>query len=301
MKKLLGLFFFLCLQIVTNGQQLPLYSQYVLNGFLINPAIAGTENYSPIRLTVRQQWVGIKGAPATQALSAHRAITRHRSMGIGGYIFNDNYGPFTRTGLLAAYSYQLSFGYGGPKLSFGLSASTTQLKFDQSRLEMVEPDEDISGNTERKIAPDIGCGLYFYDKKYFAGISAAQLLQYKVDLGATGSVYNKLIRHYFATAGYKFALNSDFQLEPSLFIKATEKGTSQADINATAYYKKNYWLGFSYRSDKSLVVLVGFQIGTFYLCYAFDYTFSNLKNYTYGSHEVVLGLNVGISRGSTLF
>jgi len=88
------------------AQQVPLYSQYLLNGFLLNPGMAGCESYIPIRLTARQQWTGIDGAPSTQAISAHAPIMRQK-MGVGGYIFNDKFGPISQTGLQLSYAYHL--------------------------------------------------------------------------------------------------------------------------------------------------------------------------------------------------
>lgn len=53
------------------AQQLPLYSQYMMNSFLLNPAIAGSVDYFPVILTARRQWVGINNGPSTQAISTH--------------------------------------------------------------------------------------------------------------------------------------------------------------------------------------------------------------------------------------
>ena len=46
-----------------KAQQLPLYSQYLMNGFMINPAMAGYDGYTAFNLTYRQQWLGFQGAP----------------------------------------------------------------------------------------------------------------------------------------------------------------------------------------------------------------------------------------------
>ncbi|HEY4788176.1 MAG TPA: type IX secretion system membrane protein PorP/SprF, partial [Bacteroidales bacterium] len=43
------------------AQQQPAYSQYTFNGFLLNPAVAGSEGYTSINVTTREQWVGIEG------------------------------------------------------------------------------------------------------------------------------------------------------------------------------------------------------------------------------------------------
>ena len=56
------------------AQQLPLYSQYMQNNFVLNPAIAGTTENAPFRAVIRNQWTGMEGAPKTQTLSFHNSI-----------------------------------------------------------------------------------------------------------------------------------------------------------------------------------------------------------------------------------
>ena len=56
---------------VVTAQQVPMYSQYIMNGFLINPSFAGRDGYTTVNLTVREQWVGMDGAPSTYAASFH--------------------------------------------------------------------------------------------------------------------------------------------------------------------------------------------------------------------------------------
>ena len=51
------------------AQQLPVYSQYILNGFMINPAMAGHDGYTSFNTTARQQWLGWKDAPQTYSAS----------------------------------------------------------------------------------------------------------------------------------------------------------------------------------------------------------------------------------------
>src|SRR5687768_2566333 len=50
---------------LVNAQQLPFYTQYVLNPFVSNPALAGIENYWDIKMSHRNQWQGIEGSPQT--------------------------------------------------------------------------------------------------------------------------------------------------------------------------------------------------------------------------------------------
>ena len=113
-----------------KAQQLPLYSQYMMNGFLLNPAITGSESYTPVRITARQQWIGIEGAPSTQAISAHHPF-KSKNMGVGGYLFNDKFGPVSRTGILTSYAYHINLNRMDSKLGFGLSVCAFQYKMDE--------------------------------------------------------------------------------------------------------------------------------------------------------------------------
>jgi type IX secretion system PorP/SprF family membrane protein len=57
--------------IASFGQQLPHYTQYMLNSYILNPAVAGIENYTDVKISHRHQWVGIDGAPVTTYLTIH--------------------------------------------------------------------------------------------------------------------------------------------------------------------------------------------------------------------------------------
>ena len=63
--------------IEAKPEQVPLYSQYMLNGFLLNPAVAGSEGYTAVNMTAREQWVGMKHAPGTYALSFQTRILKN--------------------------------------------------------------------------------------------------------------------------------------------------------------------------------------------------------------------------------
>jgi len=57
-----------------TGQQFPMYSQYIMNGFLLNPSYAGSDYYTTFGLTVREQWLGIPDAPSTYAAAFQTRI-----------------------------------------------------------------------------------------------------------------------------------------------------------------------------------------------------------------------------------
>ena len=48
----------------------------MLNGFLLNPAAAGSEGYTAVNMTAREQWIGINNGPGTYALSFQTRILK---------------------------------------------------------------------------------------------------------------------------------------------------------------------------------------------------------------------------------
>jgi len=302
MKNIYTLIAVIILSISSNAQQNSLYSQYMMNRFLINPAITGNVNYIPFRLTVRQQWVGIDNAPSTQAISAH-TLLGNKKMGIGGYFFADCFGPETKIGLQANYSYILKLNSIDSKLSFGVSFKVFQYKLDYTSMTVIDADDQVLNSTiESTFVPDADFGIYLQGEKYYTGFSITQLLELPIVIADQEIDKNSMIRHYYLLGGYRFHLNNNFEMEPSVLLKGTEKTPFQADINIKGIFQKNYWLGFSYRTSNSIIAMLGVNFQAFVFGYAYDYSLSSIQNYQHGSHEIVLGYNFGRNKnkGSSL-
>ena len=283
--------YILLVGLITNtaaGQQLPHLSQYMFNDFFMNPAVAGTKNYSPLMLTIRNQWTGLNDAPTTQTLSFHSPI--FKDMGLGGIIVNDKTGPVSQTGIQLSYAYHLSLKQNS-YLSFGLSGLLYQHVFDKDLIILDDPNDQAmqGGGKEKSIVPEASFGVHLYGKKYYVGFSAPQLFQSKVkcDRGSEQQI-NRLVRHYFVMGGYKFNLNEKFQIEPSLLFKAIVNAPVQVDINAKFIYMEMVWAGLSYRSQESIVAMLGFEYKKFSLGYSYDYTLTTIRKYSTGSHELFL-------------
>ena len=153
------------------AQQIPLYSQYVMNDFYLNPAIAGTKDYAPIVLGVHKQWVGIKEAPSTQTVSGHTSLY-HKTMGLGGILYHDKYGPSSEIGFKAVYSYGFRITR-HDNISLGLAAECYQYKLDQRCFDPKWYDDPaLTYVIEKTVIPDASFGVYAYGKKSYAGLSA---------------------------------------------------------------------------------------------------------------------------------
>ena len=309
-----------------NAQQLPLYSQYMMNAFLINPAVAGHEGYSAINITAREQWVGIKDAPGTYAVSAQtrllknsfisrsssiskrkRVMSRSGRVGYGLYAFTDMSGAFSRTGFQGTYSYHIPLDKS--QISFGVSLTGYQFRINENKIKLLDEDDELLFNTEKSaLVPDANFGIYYTDQHLYAGISAMQLFQspLKISADKNGPGY-KMMRHYFLTAGYRFEISRELLMEPSFLLKATENFIAQVDANLKLYINENYWAGISYRTggsyglvDESMngkgssaIIMGGLKVDKFHFGYAFDYTFNAIGARTLGSHEIMVAIKFG--------
>ncbi len=286
MKKFLLPIFLFFASLSARAQQIPHFSQYHMNHYMINPAATGTSDNLPLSLVYRKLWAGIKGSPSVQMLSGNMEV--YKDMGVGAKLFNYQAGPVRKTGLEATYSYHLNLGTAGTKLSFGLSGLIYQYFLNKSELKVEDNTDEAFLGTEKMIVPDASFGMYLYNEKYYAGISVPQLFQKNIDLKSDKILQQKQVRHYYLHGGYRFEAGSDFKIEPSLLLKFVEAGIFQADINAQATYRDFLSFGLSFRTSDAIVINLGYKSPAFQAGYSFDLTITPLHNHSYGSHEIVL-------------
>lgn len=279
---------------LVSAQQIALNSQYLFNEMLVNPGATGAKDYIPVQLNFRKQWSGFPGAPTTQALSAHSAVGKR--MGFGGALFNDVAGPGRRTGLNVNTAYHLKLDANdNHKLGLGLGISLTQHLIDVNQITTYLPDDPaVARGYNNQFVPDANFGVFYrYKDKAFAGLSAHNLVQLDRDLfDFNNPLYNPMVRNYYFLGGYNFTLGKDFGLKTTTLFQMIETTTYQFDVTALGVYKNVLWLGASYRHLDALAFLIGGQIGPFKCGYSYDYTLSDIGNYSNGSHEIFLELQL---------
>lgn len=293
MKKIFAILVLLVAVVQLNAQQLPHYSNYMLNDYPMNPAVGGSNPYFVGMSNNRYQWIGITDAPRTYMLSVN-GPTRNLKMGLGGLLFTDIVGPTRRTGLYASYAYHLKLNE-KIRLSLGLSAGLLQFMVDGSKLTLHDPhDNVISSGVESVFMPDFGAGVYAYsiDKKWYVGASVPQILQSKIRFSNyTSSELSKLATHYYVTAGYKFPLGDDFKVEPSVCLKYVTPAPFQFDLGLRAIYKDKIWLGGAFRYLDAISAIVGFTMQeNLTFAYSYDFTTTDIKKYSTGTHELMIGI-----------
>jgi type IX secretion system PorP/SprF family membrane protein len=314
-KRLAYLLIFLIIGGYASGQQLPLYSQYLYNKFLINPAVAGSDGYTSLNLTAREQWVGYSGAPRTFSFSAQTRmlkrsyILKHTSakrlvyrpktdgkIGLGGYVFSDKNGLVKRTGIQLSYSYHMWL-RNSTQLSMGLAFSGYHYKIDEKEINFEDPNEPWLNNNLRRgiFVPDASFGIYLLNARYSAGFSADQLFEASARIGDYAYKNYRLDRHYYIFGTYDFELNPYMELQPSVLFMMSEQIKPQADIGLTYIYEKGFWAGLTYRTSGAIIANLGVKYTNIFIGYAFDFTLSEIQRVTYGTHEITVALKLGDS------
>lgn len=315
MRKLILLFILAFGFFKAEAQQLPLYSQYMLNRFLLNPAVAGSQPYTSVTLTGRRQWWGYEGAPKTGAISIHSKLNQvkkwfgnndlssENTVGLGGYIYNDRNGSISRTGAEFTFSYNIKLNRTS-HLAFGISATGYQFGVDKSDLKVIDPNDELINGAKSNFIPDANCGVYFYNERFFAGFSAANLLESSEKFSGTGFQNNEISRHFYLLVGRKFYLNTDILIEPSILLKSKQdeisdifdevKEDAGLEVNLRTAYR-SLWFAAAYRPNFSFSGMFGYEWSNFAIGFAYEYALTDISNYNHGSTEIMLSYNFGFT------
>ncbi len=289
-----------------QAQLLPQFSQYMFNDYLLNPALGGTHDYWQVKSNYRMSFQGITDAPVTYALGAY-GPHKKLPMGYGGYIYNDVTGPISNTGIYGSYAYNIRI-TGDIRLSMGLFLGVVQQKIDIAQALSVDDNIRMEvGDAATKFFPDGSLGLYLYTSQYFAGFSFNHLMFNNMALVQEFDNYDPKISrikpHYYIQGGYKYNINRNFDLEPSVLLKGVMNYDFMTDINVRTIYQKMIWAGLGYRMSKvqpeSIIILLGYNYNDMInFGYSYDYTLSKLNYFSNGSHEVMVGFKFNDIRQS---
>ena len=322
MKRKIGLAMLLWTAIV-HGQQRPHYTQYIMNNYILNPAITGIENYTDVKISVRNQWVGIEGAPKTFYITMHGPLGKkdHRenansfSMigenprgkeywtnysaaephhGIGFTAVNYSTGYINRTTAYATYAYHVGLS-ARTSLAAGFGAGLTGFNIDRSKIQLataLDPAIGTSVSQLNKFKPEMNAGLWLYSADYFVGLSAQQLIPVNLELVDNSAAKSTQVPHIFTTAGYKFFITDDISGLPSVMTRFIASQPLGIDVNFKAQFRDLVWMGGSYRKGEGFAGMMGLNISQrLNISYSYDLNRSKymLSSMHQGSHELVIG------------
>jgi len=286
MKKLLILaLLIISISGISFGQQDPQFSQNMFNKLYANPAYAGSSEGICGTLLYRNQWTGFDGAPQTGLFSLDAPINfLHGGLGLT-VLAADELGFENTFAIKLAYAFRFNIGQGN--LALGVDAGYLQKSIDGD-FKATDPNDPIVplSSVSGSILPDLGAGIYYNSEKLYLGASMSHILEDEVDYG---DFTTQMVRHYYFMGGYRIDFSPAMSLTPSFHIKNTVDQT-QVDINANLTFNNRFWIGGSYRLEDAIVLMAGLNITpNLRLGYSYDLTTSDLKDYSNGTHEIMLG------------
>ncbi len=274
---------------LAEAQLEPLSNQYMLNTLAINPAYAGSRDALSITMLHRNQWTGFEGSPKTMTLALHSPL-RNEKVGLGLLAVNNKIGITNASGITGNFAYRMNIGSG--IFSLGLSGGVTVARNTWSELVAVDLDDGlIPTNTQGYLLPNFSVGSYYYSDRLFIGISIPMFLSHnfnpathEFDLVNDYSAYNYLIN-----TGYLFKVSETWKVLPSMMIRLNPGAASQMDLNSLVIYRDKVWAGVSYRTSKSFVGLMMYQVNNqLAIAYTYDMGFGKIGGYMGGSHEIMI-------------
>ena len=268
------------------AQQDAQYTQYMYNTININPAYAGSRGVMSIFGLHRTQWVGLDGAPTTNAFSLNTPLN-DSNLGLGLSFVNDKIGPTSDNTISADLSYTINTS-DTFKLSFGVKASGNFFNLDVNKLNPADPADDNLQAFDNEFSPNIGAGVYLHSDKMYFGLSVPNFLQDKKYNDNQYAVFQERM-NFYAIGGYVFDISQDVKFKPAFLTKLVTGSPLQVDASANFLFMDKFMLGAAYRWDAAVSAMAGFQVTDgLFIGYGYDRETTNLRRFNSGSHEVFL-------------
>ena len=279
------------------AQQEPIYSQYMFNGLVLNPAYTGSRDQLSMTFIGRRQWVGMEGAPATESFGIHAPFSNKRG-GIGLTAVHDKIGFQEEVDVNMTYAFRIPL---GPKhnLAMGILGGVKYHELAFSQISTRDPgDPAFNGQDVYLWKPNFGAGIYYHSEWAYLGFSSPNLLANRQsrqlpDESREGVGTN----HYYATGGLVVKLTEGIKVKPSLLMRAVRGAPVGWDFNLGFLFADRVWAGASYRVQDAWVLMAEFQLTQqLRIGYSYDRTFSPLATYGSGSHELRLGIDLKVDK-----
>lgn len=280
-----------------EAQQDPMFTQYMNNVLSVNPAYAIVGTSMEVVAISRNQWVGIEGAPVTQALSVQMPMKK-TDTGFGMTILSDEIGPVTQTSLYGDYAFRFRTAY-RTYLSLGLMAGVNYYNTDYSILEYNDAGDPVfSGDALRKFLPNFGVGAFFWNDKLFASVSVPKCVSNRINnLSYSNQFSSREQIHVFAMAGYVFDINRDVKFKPYASLKFVANTPMSLDLSAHFLFYDRLWVGANWRVGDAVGAIAQIYVTKqFKFGYAYDVTATDLNSFNRGTHEVLISYALNLGR-----
>ncbi len=295
-KYILALWAFCCLGWVAHlqAQQQPLFTNFFQNEFAFNPAMAGVHPEMQIRALIRRQWVNVPGAPASQVLTAAGRIAG-APFGVGAIAYNDMAARLQRTGGSVAGAYRLEVLDSAATLAVGASVGFFQWRLRAGAVVENESDDLLVSAQNGLWVPEVNIGAHFELRNgLFAGIAVPQFVRQSAAFDREDPEMGRadFVPHYHFLAGIRKFVGPDQSLcfEPVVLVKMVEGAPVQLDAGLRVIFNDKLWAGAIWRRQDAVAAMLGYRLDErFDLSYSYDYTLSDLRGSSTGSHEISIG------------
>jgi len=307
----------------SHAQQSVQFTQYIFNMINVNPAYTGYKEEWFGQMAMRNQWMGWEGSPKTGSLSLDGVMDPiGRRHGLGVQVAMDGLGAQSATSVFGSYALRLQLDEDDTRrVQLGIGAGVTQYGLDGNKLSpVVRQDNAIPAGKLTSWKPDIRLGLYYYNPKWYAGVSvldlfanASQNEEFRFNENALESLYRNISLYFIG--GMLFELEEGMHLRPSLLLKEDFRGPTSVDVNAMLIFNNRFWVGMGYRARARIIERDYYNrspmklsasnaltaITQFYatdqlrIGYSYDVAMNRVRGLQSGTHEITLGVTLGQS------
>lgn len=289
------IFVLLLFALVSQAQQYPRRTLFMVNPYAVNPAAAGVNRDIPLYTTYRSQWNGTNTHPKTFFLTANKQLPN--GFAIGGVLFQDKTGAYSTTSFEFSGASHIAINR-KQSLAFGIGGIGTQYVFDLSNAVVQDPNDVALGGgiKQSSFSLNANAGMMLYGQNYFFGVSVPYMLQPKLKFGS-GNMNERVIRHYQLMGSYEFSLTKEWGLSTSVFSRFTEVTPIQVDLNAMLNYKRELCLGLTYRPKAAWAAMFGWKFEGYSIWYSYELNTGIAQALGFSSHEFTLGYTIKAPRG----
>ena len=294
--KLAKVLIFILVSLHVVAQQDPGLTQYMYNGQVINPAIAGIWEKAGFTALIREQWAGINHTPLTQSVSIHSPL-KNEVIGLGLNINNETFSREKKLSIMADYAYEIKL---TPlqRLRFGVKFGFTNYKNPLSEYQ-ISPDNQydplFSEDVDLKFVPNFGVGVFLYEENYYVGLSVPKLLENDFYNNYQNYSTQSEIRTFYLYGGYVFFIDpfSNFIFKPTLMVRASWDMPVQYDLAANLMIYQRLWVGLMLRSGNAVsATSMWFVNKNLRVGFAMDITYNKIFPYQNGTYEFTMGYDI---------
>lgn len=291
---------FLFFSLAVNAQQEALFSQFFSQKTIANPGAVGSQGLPYLSAIHRQQWVGLDGAPVTQAFTFDAPVFANR-VGLGLTVINDQIGFFKGTYINAAYAYRLVFGNG--TLGVGMQGTYRHQRADWGEAETITQRVDPTAGEDMAVPLfNVGAGTHFENDRFFVGVSVPYILEKSFTKKYKGIVedFTGTTPHLFINAGWVIPITADLRLRPAFASRVVKNTPPGFDLHFSVGFLENsrLWTGATLRWGQSKLATAGdalslmsqYQISEkLNVGFAYDLSINGLQQQTAGTFELMVG------------